>query len=664
MDISEKIQGSQQGKQGSKATKSKAVVPEDIPENAMAPIRKTSRKQATKSSIALKTIQAAKATAKVSPAELSNKKLPPPSARTPAFQHRPSTDSRFGFAEGQSANQPAGFQAQRRQVQGQEKRKALDNISEDEDEQPSLQRLKKKARSSPVSRPLKELDIEIDEQSPDEDDRVAQAFLHNNDCNDAQQPHTRALKHLSQVNSVDKSNAHKIPANDSETEDDDMYGPDEATGAEDEVYQKKVRARVQREEEEESEEEEEEEEEMVEEEVAVVEADEEENDEDEEEEEEERRRRHSQRHDADYEELEGDDLGPGGYGAEGEDFADVAIVPAPVDVLAQHHSRNRPVHPPTVDKLAQSAAKQQRQKAQLQNRSQSPEGSAAAEEPNEPQSKKSSTSSGPKIGNYPPGWKSLILIARHRMARHVALFNAFPEKSKHLKAATLIISNLIEEYRKDGKELEPECSHDRNMDSLVFDKHSLFRQNLKNAAKSIVPGKYSYVVEPDPDNECHNQLALYKRVQDCALEQLDKAVFVRSRTLDENGKTQNVAHPAIKALIHKFFYSGTDCLAKLFPDDFAEAVPDHVIALTITCIHNCLEEYAQDGTGNAVVNWEGCSHRKVMASYIKLIKDLKQAEYHGVRYEERRVEWAEGGMRALNYKSTDENPYRPALVLD
>lgn len=126
----------------------------------------------------------------------------------------------------------------------------------------------------------------------------------------------------------------------------------------------------------------------------------------------------------------------------------------PVDILAQHRSRNRPVHPPTVNRLVQSAAKQQRHQSQSQNRIQSPEASAEDEEPDRLQAKKSATTSSPKMSDYPPGWKSLILIAKHRMARHVALHNAFPEKSKHLKVATLIISDLIEEYRKDGKELE------------------------------------------------------------------------------------------------------------------------------------------------------------------------------------------------------------------
>jgi hypothetical protein len=33
-----------------------------------------------------------------------------------------------------------------------------------------------------------------------------------------------------------------------------------------------------------------------------------------------------------------------------------------------------------------------------------------------------------------------------------------------------------------------------------------------------------------------------------------------------------------------FFYAGDDCLANLYKEDFECSVPDHVIALVITCV--------------------------------------------------------------------------------
>jgi hypothetical protein len=50
------------------------------------------------------------------------------------------------------------------------------------------------------------------------------------------------------------------------------------------------------------------------------------------------------------------------------------------------------------------------------------------------------------------------------------------------------------------------------------------------------------------------------------------------------GKCKNIAHPAIPAVIHEFFYTDKDCLAALYRQDFERTVPDHVIALVITCV--------------------------------------------------------------------------------
>lgn len=49
------------------------------------------------------------------------------------------------------------------------------------------------------------------------------------------------------------------------------------------------------------------------------------------------------------------------------------------------------------------------------------------------------------------------------------------------------------------------------------------------------------------------------------------------------GKCKNIAHPAIPAVIHEFFYTEKDCLASLYRQDFEHTVPDHTIALVLTC---------------------------------------------------------------------------------
>ena len=50
------------------------------------------------------------------------------------------------------------------------------------------------------------------------------------------------------------------------------------------------------------------------------------------------------------------------------------------------------------------------------------------------------------------------------------------------------------------------------------------------------------------------------------------------------GRCKNLAHPAIPATIHDFFYTEKDCLAANFRQDFEHTVPDHTIALVMTCV--------------------------------------------------------------------------------
>ena len=46
----------------------------------------------------------------------------------------------------------------------------------------------------------------------------------------------------------------------------------------------------------------------------------------------------------------------------------------------------------------------------------------------------------------------------------------------------------------------------------------------------------------------------------------------------------NLGHSAISTAILEFFYKGEDCLANLYKNDFRSTVPDHVIALVMTCV--------------------------------------------------------------------------------
>ena len=104
-----------------------------------------------------------------------------------------------------------------------------------------------------------------------------------------------------------------------------------------------------------------------------------------------------------------------------------------------------------------------------------------------------------------------------------------------------------------------------------------------------------------PDFEGGNQEEVYDFAREAVHKSLKDGLFLRGGE-DENvrffcfsisflhfllrlkGRCKNVAHPAISAVIHDFFYTDKDCLAALYRQDFEHMVPDHVIALVMTCV--------------------------------------------------------------------------------
>ncbi|KAF8805695.1 hypothetical protein BYT27DRAFT_7339642 [Phlegmacium glaucopus] len=252
----------------------------------------------------------------------------------------------------------------------------------------------------------------------------------------------------------------------------------------------------------------------------------------------------------------------------------------------------------------------------------------------------------------------MLETAKNNMRRHVALVNAFPRRETDLKQATLILTNTIAEYQMVADNvLEPGYSPNRDMSILVFNEHSTFRQKLKRVAQRIISLKYTNLLCP-PEFEGGNQQEEYDLVIHAVNEALTQGRFLRGGE-DENGKCKNIAHPAISTTIHQFFYADNDCLANLFPEDFEQTVPDHVIAL----IQNCLEEYVDFGYKKRIP-LDGDKYRAVMKQHLTLIDTLKGHQYHGAQYESRRAGWARKGMRLLQRAEDPPTRYVPTLQLD
>lgn len=59
---------------------------------------------------------------------------------------------------------------------------------------------------------------------------------------------------------------------------------------------------------------------------------------------------------------------------------------------------------------------------------------------------------------YQGAWQTILITAKNKMRRHVALVNAFPERENHLEEATALITKTISEYREKGVPLKGKSS--------------------------------------------------------------------------------------------------------------------------------------------------------------------------------------------------------------
>lgn len=129
-----------------------------------------------------------------------------------------------------------------------------------------------------------------------------------------------------------------------------------------------------------------------------------------------------------------------------------------IDVLEDHRTRNHAMRPPNI--LAN-----EHQLEDDDNLNKSDMGDDADEAEGDESSaqrarrhSKTPWNTKPKsttMKYYPQSWQAMLEIAKNNMRKYVALINAFPQRDRDLKEATLILKNTITEYQRSGNTLEP-----------------------------------------------------------------------------------------------------------------------------------------------------------------------------------------------------------------
>ncbi|KAG1899092.1 uncharacterized protein F5891DRAFT_1189906 [Suillus fuscotomentosus] len=191
---------------------------------------------------------------------------------------------------------------------------------------------------------------------------------------------------------------------------------------------------------------------------------------------------------------------------------------------------------------------------------------------------------GPKLtqlGWYPPQWKTFLEEVKAECCAQHAIENAFLDSIKDLPlSVTEALTTSLVEWLEAGNEVEAGIwpNHKTDMAKLLYEDLSTWRSNLKKIAISIMPSMYNLI----PSAEVPPQ-ARTAWVENTATELLDKSLFLRNG-VDELGKTNNAAHPALKAAAITFFYTGSYCIAHRRPDIFKEELPLQSLALVCTAV--------------------------------------------------------------------------------
>ncbi|KAG9314872.1 hypothetical protein JVU11DRAFT_3971 [Chiua virens] len=144
-----------------------------------------------------------------------------------------------------------------------------------------------------------------------------------------------------------------------------------------------------------------------------------------------------------------------------------------------------------------------------------------------------------------------------------------------------------------------------------------WHSTIKSKAHEIVLQFYD--VGPTHDT-VHNQLQASMLIKG--------AEFLRNG-IDDEGSMNNMAHPALAALITGFFYSALS-LNLVFPEVFSCEIPNVAMCLVATALRAALNEYTQTGTQQDR-QFNYATYSKVFIAYLDMQCQIDESLKHAVK---------------------------------
>ncbi|KAG2127096.1 hypothetical protein DEU56DRAFT_958832 [Suillus clintonianus] len=321
--------------------------------------------------------------------------------------------------------------------------------------------------------------------------------------------------------------------------------------------------------------------------------------------------------------------------------------PQPDDVLQLHHKKNgrpRLPDPQFLELLHHAETKKPNHKS---SNTQAKTALAKSDEPGE----------GPKatqLGWYGPRWKSFLEDTKGECRVQHAIENPFPKLVKDLTGSVneVLMASLVE-WLESGQHVEegiwPDHKHD--MAKLLYEDLSTWRSDLKKIVINIVPSMYNLIPPPHIPPQ---QRAAW--VTAAAGELLEDAKFLRNG-LDDLGKTQNAAHPALREAVISFFYTSSYRVARRRPEIFRTQLPLECLALVCTAVNCVLDGLAKNGSGKSFPKFTAKEYGSLYSLTVTKLQGILEHSYHGPKLVQQLRSWARAGWQGLLFRDvlhTDE----------
>ncbi|KAI5999760.1 hypothetical protein F5J12DRAFT_784539 [Pisolithus orientalis] len=266
-----------------------------------------------------------------------------------------------------------------------------------------------------------------------------------------------------------------------------------------------------------------------------------------------------------------------------------------IDVLERHHRTNgRPIPNRDLLSLVHDSVNKVSQCARA------------------PHNSKKAKDEGPlpsQLRFYKAVWKDCLEDAKQECRAAHALSNLFPLKSHDLNLSiTEVLITVVIEW---------------NQHSVQFED--------------------GYWPDHKQDMAC---LVHVQWIETAATKLLDNSLFLRD-SFNENGKTRNFTHPALKEAVIQFYYTRTYQIADKHPESFNNSVPLSCLALIAAAYHCVLDGFVKNGTGKTMPQFSSKAYNSIFRGMMKVLNDILHNPYHSARLHNLLSQWAKEGWAAL-----------------